>query len=151
MKAWYENFTCAHPGPPYWLEFSTLNIDPPVFPTCYQFPDIGIANTHTFYWTNLILIYSAIIGLSPASQPPIAAMDGTFDLAAQICMAVEYYISPAKKSYGPILALYPLRVATECFKRMGVRGEKSTLWCKAVFEILGERGVVFGVGLEKLV
>jgi len=150
IKAWYGNYISTHPGPPYWLEFSTLNIEPPVFPTRYQFPTIGVANTHTLYWANLVLIHSAIIRLTPASQRSLAAADGIFDLAAQICMAIEYYISPARKSYGPMLALYPLRIATECFKRMGPRGEKSTLWCKAVFKILEERGIALGAVVEEI-
>lgn len=151
LKAWYENFRRIYPGPPYWLEFSTLKIDPPVFPTCYQFASVGVANTHTFYWANLILVYSTIVGLTPVNQPPIAAVGDTSDLAAQICMAMEYYISPGKKTYGPMLTLYPLRIAAECFKRLGVRGAKSTLWCKAVFGILDSKGIALGRMLEKLV
>ncbi|PWW77190.1 hypothetical protein C7212DRAFT_180717 [Tuber magnatum] len=150
LKVWHENFTRTHPDAHYWLEFSTFNIDPPVFPTCYRFSSVGIANTCTFYWANLIILYSTIIATSPTSQPPLVTMDEIYDLAAQICMSMEYYISPGKKSYGPVLSMFPLRIAMECFKKMGEKGEKSTLWCRAIFKILGEKGILLAEMLEKL-
>ncbi|RPA99429.1 hypothetical protein L873DRAFT_1906139 [Choiromyces venosus 120613-1] len=151
LKSWHENFTRTHAGPHYWPEFSTLNIDPPIFPTCYQFPNVGIANTYTFYWTNLILLYSTIIGLTPPPEQPIVTMEDICDLAAEICMAMEYYIAPDKKLYGPVLTIFPLRIAAECFKRMGGGGEKSALWCKALCAILEDKGVLLAKMLERLV
>ncbi|CAZ82994.1 unnamed protein product [Tuber melanosporum] len=150
LEAWYENFIST-PSAHHWLEFSALNIDPPVFPTCYRFPNIGVANTYTFYWANLIVLNYTIIGLTPACQSPLVTTDEIYDLAAQICMSVEYFVAPERKSYGPVLTMYPLRVATGCFMRMGARGKKSTLWCKAIFGVLGERGVMLAKMLEMVV
>ncbi|CUS12718.1 unnamed protein product [Tuber aestivum] len=150
LNAWHENFTRNCPNPHYWLEFSALNIDPPVFPTRYQFSNVGVAHTCTFYWTNLIILYSTVIGLTPTSEAPLVTIDEIYDLGAQICMSMEYYISPGKKSYGPVLSMYPLRIAAECFKRMGEKGERSTLWCRAIFKILEEKGIVLARMLEKL-
>ncbi|KAG0643753.1 hypothetical protein HOY80DRAFT_1007312 [Tuber brumale] len=150
LKAWYENFIST-PSARHSLEFSALNIDPRVFPTRYWFPNIGVANTFTLYWANLIVLNFAIIELTPACQSPLVTMDEIYDLAAQICMSVEYYVAPERKSYGPVLTMYQLRVATGCFKRMGAQGEKSTLWCRAMFGILGERGIMLAKLLEGVV
>lgn len=64
-------------------------------------------------------------------------------------MAIEYYLSPEKKAFGPSLTLFPLRVAFECFKNSGKRAEAKVQWCRNVHGILGDKGLALGEMLEE--
>ena len=163
LNAFYKRLARSTTRPVYWARLSNgfnqsikaegVNGDDGavVFPVAYQFENMEMARTCTVYWASLAILWSGMKYvysllkpvasylplLAPGSSlPPLEHRTDTASLAKNICQSVEYiqFQSPAS---GPMLVVFPLKVAIETMADSVAAGEgceKELEWAKALIQ-----------------
>ncbi|KAE9363245.1 hypothetical protein N431DRAFT_433394 [Stipitochalara longipes BDJ] len=125
-----------------------------VFPVAYQFESLDMARTCTVYWASLAILWSGMKFvyslLSPvasflpllapgSSLPPLEHRSDTTYLAKNICQSIEY-IETQSPASGPMLVVFPLKVAIETMADSVAAGDgcvKELEWAKALITRIG--------------